>query len=556
MAPPSQRLILAVAALAAAARAAPPPSPPGDVTWLSPTPFDGASYADGMPAGNGRVVVLAWGDAAAGGLALYVRSPQALHTDSQLYTIARVSVALAPNPFAAPGGFYNQTHHLGDGSVTVTGGGTGMADFVAQLTLYVDANSDTVVVAAAARDASQLLSLRVNVSSVRPSTRFGYKLDFQCDAASSGADVFAPAGAPLPDGAVAIFHVNDVAAGDTSLFDSSVHLQGLAALLSSFSDPLDGRIFGLGVAGGAGADGAGAPLVRTSPSTLASAAPAAAFLVRVAVRVDPKAGGDAAGWLSALGAALSGGPAPADRKAASDAWWAAFWQRSYISLPDEPPAPPRVGVFACDGTAAQRAVFDAASGEVRLAGGLCFVPSADGSTVAAGACGDGDEGRWLVTPCTAQGCTPASEFWVKNNVSGMVLGLPGATCPWLDVWTVDDPTGVERNEIWLMNTTDSTLRTQCLTCPSFCVAAAAPAPSEPALTPSVLAAQYARTRFVQAVQSRGVDSPIKFNGMLFTSMAGEGGPGDVDYRQWGCDHWWQNSRLPCQYPLNRTQTRP
>ena len=25
-----------------------------------------------------------------------------------------------------------------------------------------------------------------------------------------------------------------------------------------------------------------------------------------------------------------------------------------------------------------------------------------------------------------------------------MLGLPGATCPWLDTWTVDDPTGVEK----------------------------------------------------------------------------------------------------------------
>ena len=143
----------------------------------------------------------------------------------------------------------------------------------------------------------------------------------------------------------------------------------------------------------------------------------------------------------------------------------------------------------------------------------------------AGACGG--SGAWIVEPCTAQGCDKASEFWVRNNASSMVLGLPGATCPWLDVWTVDDPTGDQKNELWYVNTSDSTLRTLCLTCPAQCVAAAAPAPAATPV-PSVLAAQYARTRFVQAVQSRGVDVVIKFNGLLFTSMVGENGPKDVD----------------------------
>jgi hypothetical protein len=521
--------IALLASLFAAASGAPPSAPPGDVTWLSSTPFDGSSHTDGMPAGNGRVVVLAWGEPAAGGVSFYVRSPLALHTDSQLYTLARVSVALSPNPFA-PGAYYNQTSHLADGSVTVIGGGTGMGDFAASLSLYVDANSDTVIVSAAARDGSPL-SLSVNVSSLRPSTRFSYgPLDFQCNPSSSGPDVIVGDGV-LPAGAVGTYHANDVAAGDTSLFNSSMRLQGLAALLDSFSDPLDGRIFGLAAAGAAGADASGEPLVRTSPSTLASAAPAAAFVVRIAVRVDPAAAGDEAAFLAALGAALVGGPAPAQRKAESDSWWASFWARSYIALPDSPPPPPKVGVFPCDGSAAQKVAFDASSGEVRLAGGLCFSPSADGGTVFAAAC-DATT-AWAVTPCTAKGCDSASEWWVLNKASSRVLGLPGATCPWLDVWTIDDPTGVEKNEIWLYNATDSTLRTQCLTCPSQCVAA----PASVDNVPSVIAAQYARTRFVQAVQSRNVDVPIKFNGMLFTSMVGEEGPKDVDYRQWGPDHW-------------------
>jgi hypothetical protein len=45
------------------AAAAAPPASAHDVTFDSPTPFDGKNYADAMPLGNGRVAALAWGNA-------------------------------------------------------------------------------------------------------------------------------------------------------------------------------------------------------------------------------------------------------------------------------------------------------------------------------------------------------------------------------------------------------------------------------------------------------------------------------------------------------------
>ena len=113
-------------------------------TTVTPTPFDGNFYADGMPTGNGMTVVLAWGNASNGGLDFYVRSPMAMHTDSQLFTLAKVSVALSPNPFvtSSSGGFWNQSHHLEDGTITVSGGGNGgLADAAANISLVVDANA-------------------------------------------------------------------------------------------------------------------------------------------------------------------------------------------------------------------------------------------------------------------------------------------------------------------------------------------------------------------------------------------------------------------------------
>jgi hypothetical protein len=186
-----------------------------NLSWNSTTPFDGKNYADAMPLGNGRVVALAWGNAS-GGLHFYVRSPQALHSDTQVYTIARVDVAVFPNPCLS-GAYYNQSLHLEDGSLTVLCGGSSFADFTLGMRVFVDASSDVVIVTASSRDGTSPFSLSASLTSVRPSARFSYGLDFQCDRSSSGPDVHLTLPAPAPPNNVALYHANNVASGDTSL---------------------------------------------------------------------------------------------------------------------------------------------------------------------------------------------------------------------------------------------------------------------------------------------------------------------------------------------------
>ncbi len=394
-------LLLAGGALAAA-----PPAPDVaayDVAWSSPSAArDGGPFEDGMPLGNGATVVLAWANTTAGGLSFYVRHPHAQHTDSTDFTLARVTVALVPNPFLGSS-YFNQTHHLEDGSVTVLAGGSGFSAPAAVLRIFVDALSDTVVVTAAAGDGATPFALAVLVDSVRPAPG-NYSQPFYCFRSSFRPDVAGPLDAGAPPGSVALRHENCVACGDPDLFAFSVQQQGLAPALPSPlpRSPLDGRVFGVGAFGGAGADGRGAPLARNAAGTaLASAAPAPAFVLTLCVRVADEA---PAQWEAGLAAQLvaAAAAAPAARAAASAAWWAAFWGRSWVALP----------------------------------------------------------------------------------------GLPAGS------------------------------------------------------NASQVAPQYARTRFIQAAQSRNVKVPIKFNGMLYTTAGGEKGPLDVDARDWGPDNWWQNTRLP------------
>ena len=148
-----------------------------------------------MPLGNGRVVALAWGNYSTGGLDFYLRSAQALHSDTTVFTIARGAIALSPNFCATPGAYFNQTLHLEDASVSVLCGGTSLADYTVALRIFVDAAADAVVVTAAARDGVTPFSLTASLTSVRPDTRFSFNLDLMCTGSNSGPDVLL---APLP----------------------------------------------------------------------------------------------------------------------------------------------------------------------------------------------------------------------------------------------------------------------------------------------------------------------------------------------------------------------
>ena len=192
------------------------------------------------------------------------------------------------------------------------------------------------------------------------------------------------------------------------------------------------------------------------------------------------------------------GPAPTERLAASAAWWAAFWAQSYISTPPQQAAP-RVGVFSCTGAPSQTVLL-APNGSLTLPGGLCFGVSASNQIVAV-PCPSTTQGSWSLIPCTTPGCNSQGDYYVALDGAGEVGGLPqvvfdlpGASCPWLDTYPAVSPQGQYKNEIFFFNATDSTLRTRCLTCLDMCVTVVAEPSSDS------ISAQYARTRFIQAVQ--------------------------------------------------------
>ncbi len=74
----------------------------------------------------------------------------------------------------------------------------------------------------------------------------------------------------------------------------------------------------------------------------------------------------------------------------------------------------------------------------------------------------------------------------------------------------------------------------------------------------IVSRAYALQRWIQAGAGRG-KYPIKFNGSLFTLAGKDEGQWDADYRRWGGNYWFQNTRLsywPMLYAGDYDQMEP
>ncbi len=88
---------------------------------------------------------------------------------AELFKLGLVQVTLSPNPFAS-GKYFNQTLDLSTGTVLVYAGGSDLASYAVLVSVWADANSDTLYVDVEARDPSAAYKMVVDVTSTRPST--------------------------------------------------------------------------------------------------------------------------------------------------------------------------------------------------------------------------------------------------------------------------------------------------------------------------------------------------------------------------------------------------
>jgi hypothetical protein len=243
----------------------------------------------------------------------------------------------------------------------------------------------------------------------------------------------------------------------------------------------------------------------------------------------------------------------AARRADHQAWWHAFWARSWIHVHDRAPTPPlatraplRLGDGPCGSSRWQGTLH-----EVRLARGAAPVATWTAPEIGLHPDVDASPGEDLTITLRVR--TPPRDdggflccWTTPDRADGLLIDTePCIPVPPAVVLRI---TRGDRRWITpqvLRPDTDHLIVVTIVGGVASLILDGVPVPlrePDPATPGHDVAQGYALQRFLTACAGRGA-FPIKFNGSLFT-VGWDGRPGDADYRRWGPGYWWQNSRLP------------
>lgn len=307
-------LLLALSACAAAPAKDPLPSAVAaqlaalDVAWDTPGGEMGS-----MPVGNGDLTSNVWVEEN-GDIAFYLGKSDAWDEISNLLKIGRVRVSFTP---ALPTAHFSQRLDLRTGTVVINAGDG--ADRVT-VRVWVDANHPVLRMEQAG-GAPRACKAQVELwRKEKPLANIGhtYSEDRLLDSGAKFMRLGDTVGMQQPgDRRLLWFHRNT-----ESLYPILLKTQHLEALAAKHPDPLLGRTFG--------AVGFGSGMNVAAPLALESGSPATArslsFAVLTAQTATPQEWTAKAKALAAEMEKL----APEDSRAAHEAWWERFWNRSHL----------------------------------------------------------------------------------------------------------------------------------------------------------------------------------------------------------------------------------
>ena len=312
--------------------------------WLVPTDENSELYfLGGMPLGNGDLAALVWANYSAGGVSIYMSKQNAMHSDTQSYKVALLTLSLEPNPFNLGGSYFNQTLDISTATVWLSVGGS-KGTPAASFSIFLDAASNTAYISAWGLSN---FSYTATLTPIRPNGYSPYAAPWHCTLGSSSPDIFLdpiPSAFPSPHTLV-VLHENlptDLATGP--IVNATLSSQGLGepSIVSSVPNLWSNRRFGVAV-DSMPAYGNCSSLQRVSPFSLSSLLPAACVRVRVSSLSSQEPSRDA--WVHALASQVSLQPDTPPR-GAHLAFWEAFWKSSYVDIKTNstggvflPPAP-------------------------------------------------------------------------------------------------------------------------------------------------------------------------------------------------------------------------
>ena len=286
-----------------------------NILWTTPS----ANSDGSMPIGNGEVGLNVWVEEG-GDLLFYVARTDAWSGNGRLLKLGRIRLKLTPNPFAK-GLPFRQELKLREGEIEIA---AGPADRSVHLRVWVDANAPVVRVDV---EGAQPLEVRASLEIWRPKQRTlagvesksAYGIAKGPDPVVVEPDVVMPAA----DDRVVWYHRNG-----KSCYPVTLKVQGLEALLPDFPDPLLARMFG-GCVRGEGFVSAGDNAIRSSESRKQH---------RVSVYTATAQTENVKPWVTLLDDAVAKvGQVPVETaRAKHRAWWAAFWDRSWIHVTSPP----------------------------------------------------------------------------------------------------------------------------------------------------------------------------------------------------------------------------
>lgn len=276
-----------------------------NVTWSTPSRDSSGS----MPLGNGDIGLNVWIEPN-GDLRFYIAKSDAWSEVGRLLKIGRLRVRFGLQQIHA----FEQTLDLETGTIHIR-----LNDIDARI--WVDANHPTICIEASAPEPFVLEAgaeiWRDAAREIAGDEQFSAYEMFQAPhpVIESADQILA---LPQSDGVMWCHH------NPHSLWYESMMLQGLESLINQFSDPLLHRTFGALLTG----DG----MTRTDAATLHSQEPRRRHTLTV--HVLTKTASSPQAWAQHLldQAAHINAIAFDQRRTAHEAWWRAFWQRSWIFI--------------------------------------------------------------------------------------------------------------------------------------------------------------------------------------------------------------------------------
>jgi len=279
-----------------------------DLAWDRP----GADSRDSMPLGNGDIGLNVWTEQSTGSICFYISKTDAWDETGRLLKLSKVRIKLDPNPFLA-GSPFLQKLNLAEGAIEIA---AGRRDSEVRLHLRVDANHPFIRLEGTVPEATILMA------SIEP---WRVKVETLKDELVSGINYY-----PLLTGYTTVqpdvvldlkadrvgwYHLNP----ETPSFAKTAAMQGLER--APIVDPLRDRVCG-GIMEGPG-------FVRRDDKTIVSAKGRSRELNIHVLTLQPA---DPGRWQEALETQIlrTSAVSSAQALAAHDAWWNAFWNRSWI----------------------------------------------------------------------------------------------------------------------------------------------------------------------------------------------------------------------------------